>query len=149
LYNIGITADRLRMDREALEAFELFLAHVPDHPKRRETEVRVAVLRRTIEQSGAPVADAAEASETESPGDGGAPPGTAGGGRTNVVPFVGAAALGIEQRTPNGLAVGVYGGLGLAAIAGAVLWLVVGTAGDDERPSASVRGHALDLGWSF
>lgn len=53
LYNIGITEDRLRHDEEALAAFERFLAEVPDHPKRREVEARVDVLRQTIAEQQA------------------------------------------------------------------------------------------------
>jgi tetratricopeptide (TPR) repeat protein len=45
LYNIGLTADRLRRDAEALEAFEAFLATGPEASLRASVEARVAVLR--------------------------------------------------------------------------------------------------------
>lgn len=49
LYNIGIAADRLRRDREALEAFEEYLRRAPaDAPQRPDAEARVRVLRRTL-----------------------------------------------------------------------------------------------------
>src|SRR5262245_57812820 len=41
LYNVGQSADRLRMDREALEAFRLYLARLPKAHNRREVENRV------------------------------------------------------------------------------------------------------------
>jgi tetratricopeptide (TPR) repeat protein len=50
LYNIGHTADRLRHDEEALEAFERFLELMPEHEARDEVERRVAVLRVEVDQ---------------------------------------------------------------------------------------------------
>jgi tetratricopeptide (TPR) repeat protein len=68
LYNIGQAADRLRLDREALEAFDLYLAEVPDAPNRVEVETRVGVLRETIAREEALRAEAARpASADESP----------------------------------------------------------------------------------
>lgn len=49
LYNIGLTEDRLRHDREALAAFEQFLAESPETESRRgEVERRVIILRGSI-----------------------------------------------------------------------------------------------------
>lgn len=48
LYNIGLTADRMRLDDEALAAFEEYLARVPDAENRREVEGRVAALRAAL-----------------------------------------------------------------------------------------------------
>jgi tetratricopeptide (TPR) repeat protein len=50
LYNIGVSADRLRRDTEALEAFEHFLREIGDQdaPHRHDAEARVEVLRRAI-----------------------------------------------------------------------------------------------------
>src|SRR3989304_4382708 len=36
LYNIGLAADRLRHDEDALAAFQQFLAEAGDNPRRRE-----------------------------------------------------------------------------------------------------------------
>ena len=45
-YNIGLSADRLRLDAEALEAFEAFLRGVDaSHPRYSEVRARVRVLR--------------------------------------------------------------------------------------------------------
>ena len=64
LYNIGMSADRLRRDEEALEAFEEFLARVPEHPNRVSTENRVAALRRVLEER-----DVAEAAAAPTPAE--------------------------------------------------------------------------------
>lgn len=67
-YNIGQTADRLRLDEEALAAFELFLETVDEHPRIEEVQARVVVLRRTLAAQAAPppeVVAATEAAEEE------------------------------------------------------------------------------------
>jgi hypothetical protein len=48
LYNIGQCHDYLRHDRDALTAFEGYLAAVPDAPTRAVVEARVAVLRAAV-----------------------------------------------------------------------------------------------------
>ncbi len=53
LYNIGQTADRLRRDREALEAFDGYLAALPDAPNRAEVDARARVLREQIARDDA------------------------------------------------------------------------------------------------
>ena len=54
LYNIGLAADRLRHDQEALTAFESFLQQVPESPLRAQVEARAEILRRAIEQQISP-----------------------------------------------------------------------------------------------
>ena len=62
LYNIGLTEDRLRHDREALEAFERFLAESPATETRRgEVERRVIILRESIAERERIEADRARA----------------------------------------------------------------------------------------
>ena len=51
LYNMGIAADRSRMDAEALDAFERFLAAEPETERRAEVEGRIAALRATLARS--------------------------------------------------------------------------------------------------
>ncbi len=63
LYNIGVAHDRLRHDREALDAFEGYLAARPDAPYRSDVEARITVLRRALEDSAA----APPASEPKAP----------------------------------------------------------------------------------
>ena len=53
LYDIGASADRLRHDREALEAFELYLVKVPTPPNLAEIQGRIAVLRETVSRQTA------------------------------------------------------------------------------------------------
>lgn len=53
LYNIGTTADRLRRNERALEAFEQYLEELPDSELRGPVESRARVLRAEIEQQRA------------------------------------------------------------------------------------------------
>jgi tetratricopeptide (TPR) repeat protein len=48
LFNIGSAHDRLRHEREALQAFERYLEAEPDAENRGEVEGRIAFLRRSI-----------------------------------------------------------------------------------------------------
>lgn len=50
LYNIGTAADRVREDDKALNAFERYLAEVPDADNRAEVEGRVRSLRSALER---------------------------------------------------------------------------------------------------
>jgi hypothetical protein len=50
LYNIGQTADRLRMDREALKSFRLYLKKLPDAQNRKEVEARIKVIEDRLER---------------------------------------------------------------------------------------------------
>lgn len=54
LYNIGSTEDRLRNDAAALEAFEAYLAAVPDAENASEVRGRIEVLRRTLAEAPDP-----------------------------------------------------------------------------------------------
>src|SRR5690606_8725203 len=68
LYNIGVAADLLRRDREALEALEQFLAVAEeDSPHRPDAEARVEILRRTVVSE--PVEPTPEPAATASAGD--------------------------------------------------------------------------------
>lgn len=85
LYNIGQTADRMRQDDVALEAFERYLELMPEAPNRSAVEARLAVLRRAVseaadEQRPSPEQDPAPAVQgpvvaPESPADTPAPVG--------------------------------------------------------------------------
>jgi tetratricopeptide (TPR) repeat protein len=48
LYNIGLSADRLRHDAEALRAFESYLESLPEAENRPEVERRMRALRAAI-----------------------------------------------------------------------------------------------------
>jgi len=61
LFNIGQTADRLRRDRDARDAFQAYLRAVPDADNRVEVEARLRVLREEIARDDALRAEAASA----------------------------------------------------------------------------------------
>lgn len=95
-YNIGSAEDRLRRDREALTAFEAYLAATPDSPHRAEVDARIVSLRAAIaEREALEAASRPAAPEPEPP-----PP----GGPTLVWTFVaGASALAF-----GGVAIGTW-----------------------------------------
>jgi tetratricopeptide (TPR) repeat protein len=53
LFNIGIAAERLRRDQEALDAFNKYLERVPNADNRAFVEERIAVLRQAIDNAAA------------------------------------------------------------------------------------------------
>jgi tetratricopeptide (TPR) repeat protein len=59
LYNVGLAADRLRHDDEALGAFEAYLDAVPEAANRAEVEARVRALRDSVALQMSQVAGAA------------------------------------------------------------------------------------------
>jgi hypothetical protein len=63
LYNIGQTADRLRMDADALKAFKMYLERLPDAANRRDVENRVRALEERVKASGAVPAPPDDGSE--------------------------------------------------------------------------------------
>lgn len=52
LYNIGQSADRLRLDATTLRAFSLYLQRYPDAPNRDEVRHRMNALRPVVETQG-------------------------------------------------------------------------------------------------
>jgi hypothetical protein len=70
LYNVGQSADRLRMDREALKAFKLYLKKVPDADNRKEVEARVKALEERFAREGDPVPGAGEPAGLQAEADG-------------------------------------------------------------------------------
>ena len=65
LYNIGHTAERLRLDERALTAFEQYLEARPDTEARESIEARMALLRESIARREAEAtAEAGESGET-------------------------------------------------------------------------------------
>lgn len=160
LYNIGTAADRLRRDRLALESFEGFLRAVPDHPRRREIEVRMAAIREALA-----AAESADAEHASTPVAGGISTGALVGGLSLgvagvagvVTAIVGLAAGGctqadaagmcVRERTPGWAGIATWGGLGLAAIVGAIVVLVTGR--DGGAADGRVRFEGDSVRWSF
>jgi len=71
LYNIGLAADRLREDELALDAFQRFVAAMPDAPERSRVEARIAAIRQAIARREAlspqQVAQASMTAPTQAP----------------------------------------------------------------------------------
>lgn len=53
LYNIGIAADRLQRDKEALEAFEQYLDNAEKPPRETEVRTRIEALKKSIAEKEA------------------------------------------------------------------------------------------------
>ena len=71
LYNIAVTADRLRWDEEALAAFEQFLRDAPaDAPQRRDVEARIPLLREAVTRARATTDPTGTPDATRQPVDG-------------------------------------------------------------------------------
>lgn len=67
LYNIGLVEDRLRHDREALDAFRGYLAAVPGAENRPSVESRIRVLEQAVAQEDALRAQAQASSSSTQP----------------------------------------------------------------------------------
>jgi hypothetical protein len=158
LYNIGQSADRVRLDREALEAFEAYLAAVPGARNRREVEGRVAALRRILEAApphteatadvasiSTPAADAEGArevaaptepsAESEAAADAGTEPALSDGGVSGEAAADAASVLGPLGWTS--IALGVAG----LGVAGAALGLRNAEAETFNGPECAVAGR--------
>lgn len=155
LYDIGLTANRLQRDEEALEAFRRYLSETKDPVRRAEVEQRVAALETSIavhEASTAALEEAEIRYETLAKNNAAE---LAAAERKRRVALVGgsvmiaAGALGVSAMTwgllrdgscderagTAGSCVGeqsttgwtwVYGGVGAAAMVGGLTWMVIG-----------------------
>jgi hypothetical protein len=115
---------------------------VPEHPRRRDVERRIEVLRGVVAD-----ADAGERAVYEPDGvDAVSIVGSitlAVAGATGIA--LGAYAEGcLEARETNWGAVALYGGLGIAALGGAIVWLIVALASDSNGEDV-----AWTDAWSF
>ncbi len=149
-YNIGVAADRLQREEEALDAFERYLERSENVERKAEVEERIAALRQSIAEREATERALAEATiRYQTPGvddastDGARVPRSAIAG-SSALAAVGAAgvaamAVGLAKNGRCASEVAgqcvtersatawtwVYGGLGIAALAGSATWLVV------------------------
>lgn len=148
LYNVGISADRLGRKEEAIAAFEMYLEETVDSSRGQEVRERLAFLRLAVEQSKRREEQlAAEAVAVDvAPGPIDEPSGRKishsaiiGGSVLGAVGMAGVAimAVGLSQngacletdssgaclseRTTTAWTA-VYGGIGIAALAGSALW---------------------------
>ena len=148
-YNIGLTADRLQREREAVEAFQRYLEETDKPTREAEARERIEVLKQAIAEREATELALKEATTRlpdprEQPTDGRRLPRStvAGGSTLAAVGAAGVAAMTaglvkngrckeevagncvIEQSTTAWT--WVYGGLGVAALAGSATWFAIG-----------------------
>jgi hypothetical protein len=156
-YNIGIAASRLRRDEEALAAFQRYLNEVENPSREQEVSQRILALETAIahekEQRAQAIAEAMRyrAAEEAAAAD---PEDRARKRRVPTSAIIGASVLGAVgvagittmgislrrsgscteevsgecvSRTTTSPWTGVYGAIGIAALAGSATWLVVGS----------------------
>jgi tetratricopeptide (TPR) repeat protein len=165
-YNIGVTASHLGRAEEALEAFEHYLGEVENPTREQEVRKRVAALQATIAKreqeralTEAAVRYAPPDSAPQPPRDRSSDPripssAIVGSSVLAAVGVAGVAAMGVGiarggscvERDANGMCVteraasawtGVYGALGIAALAGSATWLAVSRKRTREKRSTA------------
>lgn len=70
LYNIGTTAERLRIDARAIEAYERYLEEIPESPMRANVEGRLRLLREQVERRRTERAEHETADAASEPSEG-------------------------------------------------------------------------------
>lgn len=151
LYNVGISANRLGRNEEALGAFEKYLEDTKDPSRDQEVRERIAFLRLALEEAQreeqllaeAAAREAALPQAEETPGRKISQSAIIGGSLLGAVGVAGVAvmAVGISQNgvcletDTSGLCISqrttsawtaVYGSIGIAALAGSALWFGMG-----------------------
>ena len=144
-YNIGVTADRLQREEEALEAFERYLRETENPTREAEARERIEVLERSVAERKATELALREAtiryqSAQTGPTDGRRLPTSTIAGASTLAAVgaagVAAMAVGLAKNGTCTQQVGgtcvveqsatawtwVYGGLGAAALAGSATW---------------------------
>ena len=149
-YNIGVAADRLQREDEALEAFEHYLEETDNPPRAAEVRERIGALQKSIAERKATERALQEATiRYQSPArgsiasDGARIPSSAiiGASTIAAVGVAGVVAMGVglgkngscKQEDAGGCVTEssatpwtwVYGGLGVAALVGSATWLAV------------------------
>lgn len=133
LYNVGQTADRLRLDAVALEAFERFLADNPEHARAEAVRARIRVLREAVSHTAAPIAGEPEPSTRRSvvPSPEAVAESTAEPTAEAVLEAQGPD-IGQEESTNTGMIIGLSVGGGVVVVAAVVLIAVL--AGGSSQP---------------
>ena len=128
LYNIGLAADRLRRDAEALEAFEGYLSEVPDSMQHQDVEARVRVLRAATAQNAPETGETGGGTSDEGTADEGTAgegtsydPASDGGGSNASEPDDGPPGAVDSDGGPSLVGPVILGGVGLAGLAAAVV----------------------------
>lgn len=168
LYNMGLSAELARLDREALEAYEAYLAAVPSSEVHTRVQTRVEVLRARLASGGEGSGDSAPRAD----GGGDPLPGWLLFGGGLAVAVAGGVLLGVAvsdvsrvegapmdaawadyedsatRAEPMSIAGGVLLGVGVAAASlGIVLALTAG--GPEETVAVRVSPTGLALTGSF
>ncbi|MBT8468290.1 MAG: hypothetical protein KJN97_06035 [Deltaproteobacteria bacterium] len=162
-YNIGVAADRLQREQEALEAFQHYLDETESPTREGEVRGRIEALQKSIAEKEATERALEEASiryRTMAPEQGVSdgrrlPRSTIIGGTVWAavgVAGVAAMSVGLAQNGSCSTAVAgqctvessatawtyVYGALGIAALAGSATWFAIGARRAKEKRSTQV-----------
>ena len=156
-YNIGITASRLQRDQEALQAFRNYLEEVESPPRVQEVHKRIAALEQAIEEkkeaerqlSAVAIRYEDPAGTQESSGRKIPTSAIVGASVLGAVGVAGVAVMSVslaqrgtcleeiagvcESEKATSPWTWVYGGVGVAALAGSVAWLVVSSKRAKEK----------------
>ena len=161
-YNIGVAADRLQREEQALDAFERYLAETENPAREAEVLERISALRQSIAEREATRRALQEATvryqtaEPEAQDQPGRVPRSAiaGSSALAAVGIAGVVAMGVGlakdgtcKREAGGRCVvehsatawtWVYGGLGIAALAGSATWLAVSVKRSKREPKTQI-----------
>ena len=175
-YNIGVAADRLQREQEALEAFQYYLDETESPTREAEVRGRIEALQASIEEKEATARALEEAAiryqnieREQSMKDGRRVPRSAiiGGTVLAAVGAAGVAAMGVGlaqdgscsrevagQCTVQSAATAwtyVYGGIGIAALAGSATWFALGAkrAKETRRTQISFSPTGLRVSGAF
>jgi len=146
LYNIGLAAERLRRDQEALDAYRAYIEARPDAANRAAIESRIHILEAALAQHTEPTTPTEPVVPPQEINEGGITVTVAGG----VVAIVGLVFIGLSasdasrvmnsvypahwsdvrgaygDATSFSIAGGVLTGVGVACAIGGAIWLAVG-----------------------
>lgn len=175
-YNIGVAADRLQREEEALEAFEHYLEETQNAAREAEVKERIIALRQSLAEREATERALAEATiRTQVPtGDGAAHDGARiptsaiiGSSALAAVGVAGVAAMSVglakngscSQEVAGRCATEssatawtwVYGGVGIAALVGSATWLALSAkrTKDKRKTQVSVSPTGVMVSGTF
>lgn len=175
LYNIAVSADRLRRDEEALEAFEAFLAATEgDEVERRDAEARVRAIRESLARRSTPTPDPDPVSTPAPTRQGFDPlPAWIVVGASGAVAITGVILLAVGQSEADAVDGAPHGtpwlqvadaagraewmrvlgwgllGLGAAGAAAGVSWALLGGGSDERTVSLRITPLGLELDGTF
>lgn len=161
-YNIGVAADRLQREEEALEAFRQYLEETESPTREAEARQRIEALRRSLDEREAAARALQEARghalehNNQNDEDGARISRSAlfGGSALGAVGAAGVIAMGVGLARSGECAeelggqcvversatawTWVYGGLGVAALAGSATWFAIGVKRSREKRGTQI-----------